>query len=67
MMKGGHVVDEKPRHIMIRDTVNHRAHHGGPLTVYLRLNDALVPAVYGSRRMREASSCILLTWLRAMS
>jgi uncharacterized damage-inducible protein DinB len=45
---GGHVVDEKPRYIMITDAVfSHLAHHRGQLTVYLRLNDALVPAIYG--------------------
>jgi uncharacterized damage-inducible protein DinB len=45
---GGHVADEKPRHIMISDAVfSHLAHHRGQLTVYLRLNGALVPAIYG--------------------
>lgn len=45
---GGHVVDENPRHIMIRDSVfSHLAHHRGQLTVYLRLNNASVPALYG--------------------
>jgi uncharacterized damage-inducible protein DinB len=44
----GHVMDEKPRHVMIRDGVlNHLAHHRGQLTVYLRLNEAKVPPVYG--------------------
>ncbi|HYM76819.1 MAG TPA: DinB family protein [Candidatus Dormibacteraeota bacterium] len=45
---GGHVADENPRHIMITDAVfNHLAHHRGQLTVYLRLNEASVPALYG--------------------
>src|SRR5207247_5704338 len=45
---GGRVVNELPRHIMLRDGVfNHLAHHRGQLTVYLRLNDAPVPAIYG--------------------
>jgi uncharacterized damage-inducible protein DinB len=45
---GGRVAVEQPRHIMLRDSVfNHLAHHRGQLTVYLRLNDASVPAVYG--------------------
>jgi uncharacterized damage-inducible protein DinB len=45
---GGKVVSEQPRHIAIRDAVfNHLAHHRGQLTVYLRLNDAPVPAIYG--------------------
>jgi uncharacterized damage-inducible protein DinB len=44
----GHVVSEQPRYVMIRDAVfNHLAHHRGQLTVYLRLNDALVPSIYG--------------------
>lgn len=45
---GGHVASENPRHIMIRDAVfSHLAHHRGQLTVYLRLNGAAVPAIYG--------------------
>ena len=47
LLVGGKVVDEKPRHIVIRDTFAHLAHHRGQLTVYLRLNDAPVPAIYG--------------------
>jgi uncharacterized damage-inducible protein DinB len=44
----GHVVSEEPRHIMLRDAVfNHLSHHRGQLTVYLRLNSASVPAIYG--------------------
>jgi uncharacterized damage-inducible protein DinB len=45
---GGHVASENPRHVMIADAVfSHLAHHRGQLTVYLRLNDASVPAPYG--------------------
>ena len=45
---GGHVMSESPRHIMITDSVfSHLAHHRGQLTVYLRLNEASVPALYG--------------------
>ena len=45
---GGHVVSENPRHSMIADAVfSHLSHHRGQLTVYLRLNDAAVPAIYG--------------------
>jgi len=43
----GQVVAEQPRHIMIRDTINHQAHHRGQLTVFLRLLEAPVPAIYG--------------------
>jgi len=45
---GDHVISELPRHINLRDAViNHLAHHRGQLTVYLRLLDASVPAIYG--------------------
>jgi uncharacterized damage-inducible protein DinB len=44
---GGHVVMDLPRHIVLRDTINHLAHHRGQLTVYLRLNDVKVPSIYG--------------------
>jgi uncharacterized damage-inducible protein DinB len=45
---GGHVVSENPRLAMITDSVfSHLAHHRGQLTVYLRLNEASVPALYG--------------------
>ncbi len=44
---GGHVVMEQPRHVVLRDTINHLAHHRGQLTVYLRLLGRPVPAVYG--------------------
>jgi uncharacterized damage-inducible protein DinB len=44
---GGQVVLDQPRHIVLRDTLNHLAHHRGQLTVYLRLNEQKVPALYG--------------------
>jgi uncharacterized damage-inducible protein DinB len=47
LLAGGHVVMNQPRHIVLRDTLNHLAHHRGQLTVYLRLNDRTVPAIYG--------------------
>jgi uncharacterized damage-inducible protein DinB len=44
----GHAVQQEPRYIMISDGVfSHLAHHRGQLTVYLRLNQAAVPALYG--------------------
>ena len=43
----GEVVMESPRHVMIRDTINHWAHHRGQMTVYMRLLGAKVPALYG--------------------
>jgi uncharacterized damage-inducible protein DinB len=47
LLAGGNVVLEQPRHEMIRDTINHWAHHRGQMTVYLRLMGAKVPALYG--------------------
>jgi uncharacterized damage-inducible protein DinB len=44
---GGAVVMDLPRHIVLRDSLNHLSHHRGQLTVYLRLNDRTVPAIYG--------------------
>jgi uncharacterized damage-inducible protein DinB len=44
---GGKVVQEQPRHVMLRDSLMHLSHHRGQLTVYQRLNDAPVPAIYG--------------------
>ncbi|MGD0124416.1 MAG: DinB family protein [Terriglobia bacterium] len=43
----GSVVSEELRHVVIRDTFAHLAHHRGQLTVYLRLNNVPVPAIYG--------------------
>ena len=43
----GKVVMDQPRHVVLVDTFNHLAHHRGQLTVYLRLNDCPVPAIYG--------------------
>jgi len=43
----GQVVLEQPRHIVLADTFNHLAHHRGQLSVYLRLLDQPVPAIYG--------------------
>jgi uncharacterized damage-inducible protein DinB len=47
LLARGQVVIESPRHVMIRDTINHWAHHRGQMTVYLRLMGAKVPALYG--------------------
>ena len=45
---GGRTVATNPKFTVYRRTVlNHLVHHRGQLTVYLRLNDARVPAVYG--------------------
>jgi uncharacterized damage-inducible protein DinB len=47
LLAGGQLAMELPRHEMIRDTINHWAHHRGQMTVYLRLMGAKVPALYG--------------------
>lgn len=45
---GGRTVSEEPRYLMIANAVfSHLAHHRGQLSVYLRLNEAKVPAMYG--------------------
>ena len=47
LLVAGNVVLEQPRHVVIADTFTHLAHHRGQLTVYLRLNGAVVPSIYG--------------------
>jgi uncharacterized damage-inducible protein DinB len=48
LLVAGKLVSEDPRHIVLRDAVfSHLAHHRGQLTVYLRLLDVPVPAIYG--------------------
>jgi uncharacterized damage-inducible protein DinB len=47
LLVAGRVVLEQPRHVVIEDSFVHMAHHRGQLTVYLRLNGAPVPSLYG--------------------
>ena len=47
LLARGNVVWQGPRSEVIQDTFNHWAHHRGQMTVYLRLMDAKVPAIYG--------------------
>jgi uncharacterized damage-inducible protein DinB len=47
LLVGGNVVMETLRYEMMRDTINHWAHHRGQMTVYLRLMGSKVPALYG--------------------
>ena len=47
LLAGGNVVSDTRRHIVIRETFNHLAHHRGQFTVYLRLLGAKVPSTYG--------------------
>jgi len=47
LLVAGRVVSQDARHVVLRDTFMHLSHHRGQLTVYLRLNDVPVPAIYG--------------------
>jgi uncharacterized damage-inducible protein DinB len=48
LLSGGKPISEQVRYDAIRDGVlNHMAHHRGQLTVYLRMNEEKVPAIYG--------------------
>jgi uncharacterized damage-inducible protein DinB len=47
LLAGGQLALEQPRHVVIRDTFLHSAHHRGQMTVYLRLLGSKVPSVYG--------------------
>jgi uncharacterized damage-inducible protein DinB len=47
LLEGGTVAQENSRYQFILDNFTHLAHHRGQLTVYLRLNDEKVPAIYG--------------------
>jgi len=47
LLVAGKVVNESPRHVVVPDTFMHLAHHRGQLTVFLRLNNSPVPAIYG--------------------
>jgi uncharacterized damage-inducible protein DinB len=48
LLSGGKLLSEDPRYVALRDGVmNHMAHHRGQLTVYMRMNDEKIPALYG--------------------
>lgn len=48
LQMGGKILVSGPRYIQIANgTLSHLAHHRGQLTVYMRLNEAKVPAIYG--------------------
>ena len=47
LLVSGRVVMEEQRHVVLRDTFMHLSHHRGQLTVYLRMNESPVPAIYG--------------------
>ncbi|MBT8395738.1 MAG: DinB family protein, partial [Gemmatimonadetes bacterium] len=48
LLHGGQEIFTMPRIAVIRGMIlNHIIHHRGQLTVYLRLNDLPLPALYG--------------------
>jgi uncharacterized damage-inducible protein DinB len=48
LLSGGKAIFTMPRIAVLRSMImNHMVHHRGQLTVYLRLNDLPVPALYG--------------------
>ena len=47
LLVSGAAVLDQPRHVVLRDTMGHWAHHRGQLTVYLRLTGQDVPSIYG--------------------
>jgi uncharacterized damage-inducible protein DinB len=49
MKRGDHVILQLPKIAVVRTILmNHTYHHRGQLSVYLRLLDVPVPAVYGT-------------------
>jgi uncharacterized damage-inducible protein DinB len=44
---GDRVLFSAPRAAIVRNTISHLIHHRGQLTVYLRLIDVPIPAIYG--------------------
>lgn len=47
LKRGDQVLMTAPVGETISSTINHLVHHRGQLTVYLRLNDKVVPSIYG--------------------
>ena len=47
LLAGGKVMDERPRHEVIADTLCHAAHHRGQLSVYLRMLEIPITSIYG--------------------
>lgn len=47
LMSGTQLLDKTPRLDSITSTISHWVHHRGQLTVYMRLNEILVPSIYG--------------------
>ena len=47
LRNGDQIIISSPLNENISSTLNHWVHHRGQLTVYMRLNDILVPSIYG--------------------
>ena len=47
LKNGDHILFQSPLNENISSTLNHWVHHRGQMTVYMRLNDILVPSIYG--------------------
>jgi uncharacterized damage-inducible protein DinB len=47
LKNGDQILIESPLIENISSTINHWVHHRGQLTVYMRLNDIMVPSIYG--------------------
>ncbi|RZJ64237.1 MAG: damage-inducible protein DinB [Flavobacterium sp.] len=47
LKRNGEVLYTTQKKVDIGTTLNHWVHHRGQLTVYMRLNDILVPSIYG--------------------
>ena len=47
LKNNGQIVLIAPKKDQISSMVNHLVHHRGQLTVYMRLNEILVPSIYG--------------------
>ncbi len=47
LKSNGQAFYSSPLRVDLRTTLNHWVHHRGQLTVYMRLNDIAVPALYG--------------------
>lgn len=47
LRNGETILQEGTKLFVVRQTINHMAHHRGQLSVYLRLKDIPVPPIYG--------------------
>jgi uncharacterized damage-inducible protein DinB len=47
LKNGDQILIKSPLVENISSTINHWVHHRGQLTVYMRLNDIMVPSIYG--------------------